>query len=318
MSAHATRCPGCGAPLAAPRFHPVRCRCEACGHDQALELPTDGAPRSVTLGARALLGQRLWLEAFECRAAEPVRIVAACARCEGPLLLPADTPVESECQSCHRPARWALGEQLIDLIPVTSIHAQTWGGGMSLTWLPQPILGSSELPCPSCSAPLPPFEGRADCPSCGAHVQALTSCGQRFLPGVRIQGDDDGQRVDGWMPLSEALEHYLLRRQLRERSRRMTWRYLLAFLAGAVLMVSLGCSGMAIAFLSGVLLPERIQGLGAGFGVLVFLGAMVAPMVAVVGSILLNLVQYRRERDALLAGRALLSPRLPPPAAPSP
>ena len=49
-----------------------------------------------------------------------------------------------------------------------------------------------------------------------------------------------------------------------------------------------------------------------------FLGAMVAPMVAVVGSILLNLVQYRRERDALLAGRALLSPRLPPPAAPSP
>lgn len=295
-----TRCDDCGAPTETPRFAAIGAECLSCGENSDIELPTHGSVRRIEIGVDALLGRREWGDALRRRDEEAWVIVGAC-RCKGPLIAPAATPLGGRCHHCQVAQSWRLGDHVVDALPASTVRGESWGGGLSLRFAPAllqaDVAGGS---CPGCGAPLPAFQGHHPCGHCGLQLSALLTCGRRFLVGFRVQGDDDGQPVDGWVPISQAIDHYAARKELLSRSRWSTLRGIgggfLAVLGAQLLILVAICGG-------GILLSV-LPAESRGGGALAVFGCVAAFFLCMfVGFFVMlftRFTRYARDRDALL------------------
>ncbi len=304
------RCDGCGQPTEARAFEPIELDCACCGHRFDAELPTGGALRLPEVGWKALFRRGDWLDAYLARA-ERGMVVAACPKCQGPVTVGLSEPLTARCGHCSSEAFTTVDQGLVDAVPSARISGQSWGGGLDVRWTPEVKAGSTGGPvdCPSCGAGLPSIDGRADCPHCSTTLYAVLAGGRRFLPGVRVQGDDEGRPVDGWMPVTEAIAYYSGLLRLRRVSRRLTWGAILGVVAGIPAVVVIGLVGMVVVGL--VSAADAGAGLGAALGLV---GGLAAMMLLGFGGLLVGaLVWHKRARRALgVDGRAPVVTRRPP------
>ncbi|MCA8923009.1 MAG: hypothetical protein KDD82_14435 [Planctomycetes bacterium] len=288
-------CPGCGAHEPAEAFAPLDLRC-ACGQRRTLSLPLAAELRTPT-GGRALVTDRRWRDALRARAAGGPFVLDACPGCGGPLTLPQQTPLRLDCRYCHETSEVPLVEHAVDLLPMLRLSARTWGGGMDLRWIPEVRHGALAEPCccPHCGAPIEPFVGSAACEHCDGALFAFTACGHRFLPGVRVEGDDEGRALGDWLPLTLALEHYEQRSELAAGSQRSTCAFLGVWLA----LFPLGCLlALSFPFVGGYVM-ERFGPVGAFVTLFAYAALAALPFC---GGILFLVLRHRRRRAALVGG----------------
>lgn len=288
QAAEVHRCPGCGYASQARRYEPLTVRC-ARGHRSELRFPTDGEAHGVTLGFEALLRRGQWLAAWQERAAGGPMVVAACERCEAPVTLARNVPLELACQRCGTRTPVEAERALMDVLPIAALHKPDWDadGGVRFAPFLQRITQHRPLDCPSCGTVVPAFEGRQDCAHCGTTLLMLTAAGERFVPGVRVQGKHDTTALDGWMPIEDALAYY-------DAYRKLGWYSMGASATAvglhAVNMVVLTLSVLAaitftfFATLCGALLSEQAAALGMATGIglwaLIGIGGLVVALVS--------------------------------------
>jgi hypothetical protein len=147
-------------------------------------------------------------------------VVDACPKCERPVTLDADTELSYGCTHCGKRSTIAAGQGVLDLLPESTLHKPMWSFFNSKVTI-GPFLHrgtAASVSCPSCGGPTDPVDGRGECDNCHTTLLALTSCGQRFVPGVRIQGVHEGTPLNGWMPVSEGLDYFERYRRYVRRS----------------------------------------------------------------------------------------------------
>jgi hypothetical protein len=301
------RCTRCGATTEIERFPAIEVRCRSCERTHRVTLETGGRPRAPKLGLKALLLKKgHWQEAFLQRQARGEMVVDACPHCEGPLVARQDTPLPFDCAHCGRHEEVRLSEHVVDAMPSASITTSSWGGLIRLEWEPEHLEAALNEPfrCPSCGGPIPPFEGEARCQHCRAAFYALTACGRRFLPGVWVRGEEEGKKVDGWLPLTEAISHYAARVELAKAVSRLTFRSSLLWLGTMAATVLFGCGAFGV-----VALVAKYKGDVVRTAIGLFVALLLFPPGAfffIWGS---HYVKWSRKRKELLGGRQFL-PRL--------
>lgn len=284
-------CPGCGASEPAPAFAPLAGSCR-CGQRVELALPLAAELRTPTAGA-GLVSKRRWLNAIQQRAQGGPFVLEVCPSCSGPVTVPAETTLELACSYCDETHELPLLEHAVDVLPVLELSARTWGGGMDLRWVPEVRHGAVDEPtaCPHCGAEVAGFSGSSSCPHCDGALFAFTACGRRFLPRVRVEGDDEGRKLGDWLPLPVALEHYAQRRHLARASGRSTC----ALIAALFALFPAGCV-LALSFpLVGGLATERFGPAGAVAALAGYAVLMALPFVLGV-AIAISLHRRRRAR----------------------
>jgi hypothetical protein len=291
-------CTGCGARLDPASFAPVLSRCLSCGAERAVPPPAGAETHAVELGWRALFRGASWRDALLARARGGGVILGKCDGCAGPRVAPPGTELAARCAHCATDARYALHEHVPDAMPLSRLRA--WD--MDLAWTPAHVHAQADagLPCPICGAPLPAFTGTHGCAHCNVPLLALTSCGRRFVPGVRITGTDGSTTTDAWWPLAAALDHYRRRLDIADIGARGTKRTLLVWLLLflAMPLVFCGLVGVAASFL------DRI---GPGGFMAVFVIVMLALMGAWIAVLLTPVIQTHKRRAEIRAIEAELA-----------
>lgn len=219
-----------------------------------------------------------------------------CPDCSGPVTAPAETNLQLACSYCDETHALALGEHAVDVLPLLRLSARTWGGGMDLRWVPEVRHGALDQPtaCPHCGAEVPAFTGSSSCPHCDGALFAFTACGRRFLPGVRVEGDDEGRKLGDWLPLPLALEHYVQRKRLVRGSERTTC----AMFGLWMLFIPAFCVLIAVGMGTVLYAAEHDAPFEAVLGGWLLL--MLVPLVAFGSLVAGAIVLHRRRRDRLL------------------
>ena len=192
----------------------MRVACDACSQEQVFEgLPRVPEPRYFKLGLNpfAMLGQ--WRDFSRLAGGAPERIILGpCEGCEKLITVHEETPIPLACKSCGGLCERPAGEHIMDLFPKGELElkAATGREWFHISWEVDVRIAEQEEPgdCPGCGGSIPPFVGAQDCPHCEGALTAWTRCGKRFLPGMRVNGNDKGVPYDAWMPMEEALALY--------------------------------------------------------------------------------------------------------------
>lgn len=202
------RCSGCGSASETASYDPVELRCPK-GHRFQATWPTHGEVRTAELGWRSLL-RGDWSAAYRERAAGGPLVAEACPRCARVVTLPLDTPLCFGCEHCGARTEVPAEDGVLDILFESSAPKPMWS-----FWASKVAIGpfvhrgsSAGLSCPSCGADTPDVDGRAECPHCHTTLVAWTSCGRRFVPGLRVVGHHEGTDLDGWMPVAEGLDYF--------------------------------------------------------------------------------------------------------------
>ena len=239
-----------------------------------------------------------WRQAMLGRNAGNYMVLCACPQCSGPVKVPQSQVISAVCIHCHSSTQSNILAHVVDVIPTSRINAQTWGGGMTLSWEPSHVTGSKDeaIDCPKCGGPVPPFEDRHTCDHCKTPLLAFTACGQRFVPGVRIVGFDEGTNIDEWRPLHEALDHYGKRLELAKDSGKVTRRAIGCGFASVLLSFPLMCVFMGVL----IFLSEINAEAGLSFGLLGFVAVAFGGVGGFISIIAYFMWRHKKKRDALL------------------
>lgn len=214
----APRCTKCGNACETSHYDPVPLKCPR-GHRFEGSWPTHGESRSTVLSWRSLL-RGDWRAVWLARGVGGPMVVDACPKCERPVTLDADTELSYGCTHCGKRSTISAGEGVLDLLPESTVHKPMWSFFNSEVTI-GPFLhrgSASAVSCPSCGSPAGSVDGRGECDNCHTTLLALTSCGQRFVSGVRVTGVHEGTRLNGWMPVSEGLDYFERYRRYVRRS----------------------------------------------------------------------------------------------------
>ena len=131
-----------------------------------------------------------------------------CSRCSQVVLIPRDTPIHLECNYCNTPKSFSIGDEVMDAFPPGTFHFEMRAGpgaycNIRTSADPKVSSVTESIPCPDCTAPILPFEGYTECPSCEKSLFAMSSCGKRVVPGLNVAGHLNGKSIDGWYSLEE-------------------------------------------------------------------------------------------------------------------
>jgi len=198
------------------------------------------------------------------------------------------------CTHCGASQSLPIAGHAVDALPSAKMSGQTWGGGVDLTWTPEHRRGRIDQasPCPTCGAALPAFEGKGQCGHCGTSILALTACGQRVLPGVRVEGFDEGRATNRWLPLDEAIADWARRSALVSHSRGTTGRLFLGCGALGALFMLAGCGFF-------VLSPPLIERYGPGGLIATFFCVGAIPLVGFLAMVVWAVRRHAQKRKEL-------------------
>ena len=134
--------------------------------------------------------------------------LVTCNQCSKVVLISRDTPIELECDFCQTPNSFPIKNEVMDAFPPGRFQFEMRAGpgaycNIHTVAEPKITAITETIACPDCGAPVPPFEGYSECQSCDKSLFALSSCGKRVIPGLRVGGHLNGNSVNGWYSFEE-------------------------------------------------------------------------------------------------------------------
>jgi hypothetical protein len=185
--------------------------CGNCGFGLEVSLPVLPARRLSDLsGFRLKLSGKPWLlSAREISQSSMDFILDFCGACGHTVTVSRERVLEVACSHCGRKRNPTLDEAAMDILPVgdSSYRGHTRFGEYEVSWSPahRILKQGTSFACPSCGKEQASFIGQNICSGCRAEMLCWNRAGMCMVIGVRAVGTKNGQPIDKWLPLREAL-----------------------------------------------------------------------------------------------------------------